>query len=763
MPIRSFQAKLLYLMVAVLILLQAATLVAVHVAGKRTMDRSIDDELKVGTRILDQILVRQGEQLSQTVRVLAADFAFREAIALGEGPTITSALSNHAARIEADAAFLVSLDGSVTADTLGGRAGHRFPHTSLVRDAQQRGEASGIVSLDGHPYQLALVPVLGPQPIAWVCMGFEIDADMLNEVQRLTGLDLSLSNAAAGARPLSISTLPPDKIGSSEYRSRSHPLTTADNSRINTLLQRSIEDAAAPYRALELRIAVLSTMALVVALIAASLFARGVSSPLEKLAEGAARIERGDYAEPVQIPQRDEIGRLATAFDKMRTGIAEREEQIRYQALHDALTGLPNRVMFMERLTEAVARAKRSKGMVAIIIMDVDRFKEINDTLGHHFGDELLKEIGERLTDLLRDTETVARLGGDEFAVTFRVDEAARAPDMARRICDMLEAPFLLAGVSIDVSASMGIAVCPVHADDAETLMKRADVAMYDAKESHNAFEMYAPGRDEHSLRRLAMLSELRNAIARDELTLHYQPKIGVGDESSVHAEALVRWRHAVHGILRPDEFIPLAEQSGNIGMITNWVLRKAIADCGEWNAQGLDITVAVNLSALDLFDAKLPSFIDGLLREASLPPSKVVLEITESAVMKDPVHAAKILHELKELGLKLAIDDYGTGYSSLAHLKRLPVDELKIDKSFVTNLSVASTQDVLIVRSTIDLGHNMGLKVIAEGVEDAEAWRILKDLGCDMAQGYYISRPLPIVGFQDWFKRFASERMTHA
>ncbi len=760
MPIRSFQAKLLYLMVAVLILLQAATLIAVHVAGQKTMFASIDDELRVGTRIVDQILAKQGEQLSQTVRVLASDFAFREAIALGERPTITSALANHGSRISADVGFLISLEGVVIADTVGGRVvGHGFPRSALVQEAQTRGESSGIVSLDGHPYQLVVVPVLGPQPIAWVCMGFEIDSAMLNEVRRLTGLDVSLLNAAAGAKPLSISTLPPDQIGADGYRSRSHPLTTADNSRINTLLQRSIEEASHPYRQLELRIAGLSTMALIVALIAASLFARGVSRPLEQLAEGAARIERGDYAEPVDIRQRDEIGRLATAFDKMRTGIAEREEQIRYQALHDALTGLPNRVLFMERLHEAVIRAKRSQQMVAIIIMDLDRFKEINDTLGHHFGDELLKEIGQRLLDLLRDTETVARLGGDEFAVTFYVSEAARAADMARRVCDALEAPFVLAGVSIEVAASMGIAVCPLHADDAETLMKRADVAMYDAKETHSAYAMYAPGRDEHSLRRLAMLSELRNAIARDELTLHYQPKVGVSDES-VHAEALVRWRHPVHGIMRPDEFIPLAEQSGNIGMITKWVLRKAITDCGAWNAAGLDISVAVNLSALDLFDTKLPTYIDGLLTEAALPPSKVVLEITESAVMKDPVHAAKILRDLKRRGVKLAIDDYGTGYSSLAHLKRLPVDELKIDKSFVMHLRNASTQDLLIIRSTIDLGHNMGLKVIAEGVEDAEALQILRELGCDMAQGYYISPPLPIAELQEWFKTFALARV---
>ena len=758
---RSFQAKLLYLIVAVLVLLQAATLIAVHVAGRRTMETVIDDELKVGTRILDEILRGKGQQLSGTVRIVAADYAFREAVALGDAGTVASVLVNHASRISADAAFVVSLDGTVVADTLSGRfAGRPFPIPGLLSEAQKAGESSGIVSLAGRPYQLVVAPVVAPQQIAWVSMGFEIDGAVLNDVRRLIpALDVSLSDSSAGNKPFVISTLPQDRIGSSEYRSLPHPLTTADNSKIDILVQRSVAAAEKSYRNLELQIAALSTLALVVALIAASLFARGVSRPLERLAEGAQRIERGDYAEKIDIRQRDEIGRLATAFDRMRTGIAEREEQIRFQATHDALTGLPNRVLFLERLAQAVTRARRSGAMVAILMMDLDRFKEINDTLGHHFGDDLLKEIGHRLLDLLPDSDTVARLGGDEFAVTFYVKEASQAAEVATRIRTALETPFVLGSVSIEVAASMGIALCPQHADDAETLMKRADIAMYDAKTTYSEFAMYAPGRDEHSLRRLAMLSELRNAIAREELTLHYQPKVDVRHDRPVHAEALVRWQHPVHGILPPDEFIPLAEQSGNIGMITKWVLRKAITDCGAWNASGLDLTVAVNLSALDLFDAKLPAYIDGLLAESGLSPSKLVLEITESAVMKDPTYAAKILGDLKDRGIALAIDDYGTGHSSLAHLKRLPVDELKIDKSFVTHLRNAAPEDVLIIRSTIELGHNMGLKVIAEGVEDAEAWRILKDLGCDMAQGYYVSPPMPGDDLQEWLKRFAMAR----
>ena len=774
MPIRSFQTKLLYLLVAVLVLLQSATLIAVHVAGQRTVRNSAAAELRVGSRLFDNILSGRGRQLSDTVRVVASDFAFREAIASGDRPTISDVLTNHGARIDADAAFLISLDGSVVADTFGQRlAGKAFPLPALVREAEERGESSGITTLDNRPYQLVVVPVLAPRPIAWVCMGFAIDEKVLDEVRRLTSLDISLWNGTTRA-PLLISTLPQQnrgelvslarslapggrdldetlEIGDVRYQALLHPLQTADNSRVNTLLQRSVEEVGRPYRKLELQIFVLSTIALIVALFAAILFARGVSRPLEELAEGAQRIERGDYATAIDIPQADEIGRLATAFNRMRTGIADREEHIRYQATHDSLTGLPNRTLFQDRLAEAIEKASQSGESVAIIIMDLNRFKEINDTLGHQFGDELLFEIGRRLTGTLRDSDTVSRLGGDEFAVTVFVREAARATEVAQKIVDVVEAPFTLAGVSIDVTASMGIALYPLHAADAETLMKRADVAMYDAKENHADFAVYEPGRDEHSVRRLAILSELRHSIARDELVLYYQPKIDVGTARIAHAEALVRWKHPVHGLLGPDEFIPLAEQSGNIAVITKWVLRRAITDCGGWNAQGRDLTVAVNLSALDLFDAELPTYIGGVLAEVGLPPSKLVLEITESAIMRDPAAALRVLRDLKQRGVTLAIDDYGTGYSSLAHLKRLPVDELKIDKSFVLNLRRGSKDDLVIVRSTIELGHNMGLRVIAEGVENEEAWDILKDLGCDMAQGYYVSRPLPLPDFGQW------------
>jgi predicted signal transduction protein with EAL and GGDEF domain len=338
-------------------------------------------------------------------------------------------------------------------------------------------------------------------------------------------------------------------------------------------------------------------------------------------------------------------------------------------------------------------------------------------------------------------------------AAMFESAAAPNAVEIAQRIGRALETPFTLGGVSIDVEASMGIALYPLHAEDAVTLMKHADIAMYQAKRSHSTHALYEPGRDEHSLRRLTILSELRQAVAGDALELHFQPKIDIATRRAVHAEALVRWRHPVYGLMAPDEFIPLAEQSGNIGLITKWVLKRAIADCAGWNGAGFDLGVAVNLSAHDLYDADLPTLLSGLLHDHGLDPGKLVLEITESAVMKDAAYALKTLRDIKTRGITLAIDDFGTGYSSLAHLKRLPLDELKIVKAFVMNLTGEQSDDGVIVRSTIDLGHNMGLKIVAEGVESAEGFAILERFGCDMAQGYFISHPVLSAQLLTWMR----------
>ncbi|HET7712687.1 MAG TPA: EAL domain-containing protein, partial [Thermoanaerobaculia bacterium] len=714
---------------------------------------------------------------SESLRVLALDFAFRDTVASGDQPTITSMLSNHGSRVNADVVFLIRLDGLVVADTVGNRfAGRRFPFSDLLGAAEANGEAAGMVSLSSRPHQLVVVPLLAPRPIAWVCAGFKVDETVLADVSRLTAVEVSLwSNTADPPHLLStlgetakralvdsrgavsrVTDAAPATISleGEEYATMRKPIRTVDGSEINALLHRAVAASRQPFYTLKIQIFAFSTLALLVATIAAVVFSRAVTRPLRVLADGARRIEKGDYVSPVSVQQGDEIGQLATAFNRMQLAIAGREEQIIHQATHDALTTLPNRTLFIDRLAQAIASARRGETLAGMIMMDLDGFKEVNDTLGPQFGDELLINVGQRLENVLRESDTVARLGGDEFAVQFIAREASHAFDVARRIATVFDTPFLLGGVSVAVKGSMGIALYPQHAEDADTLMKRAEVAMYDAKRTRVPYALYEEERDQHTLRRLTLMTELRQAITRDELELHFQPKVHLGRDRAIHAEALVRWHHPQHGLLRPDEFISLAEQSGNLGALTKWVLRAAIARCAVWRSQGVDVTIAVNLSAVDLFDSELPTYIAGLLSESHLPPTRLVLEITESTIMDDPQFALRVLGELKSRGVTLAVDDFGTGYSSLAYLKRLPVDELKIDKSFISDLGKEASDDLVIVRSIVELGHNMGLTVVAEGVETAECWKILDQLGCDMAQGYLMSRPVPHEQFVEWFWR---------
>jgi diguanylate cyclase (GGDEF)-like protein len=429
-----------------------------------------------------------------------------------------------------------------------------------------------------------------------------------------------------------------------------------------------------------------------------------------------------------------------------------------HQALHDALTDLPNRTLFHDRVHQALASARREHIAAAVMIMDLDRFKEVNDTLGHASGDELLKQVGLRLRDSLRESDTVARLGGDEFGVLLpKVVDAEAAVAVARKLRTTLEEPFTLHGLALRMEASIGIALFPDHGSDVQSLLQRADVAMYVAKEHPAGCEVYTRERDEYSPDRLTLLTELRRAIDRGQLLLHYQPKADLRTGDIQGVEALVRWQHPERGMIPPDEFIPPAQKTGVITPLTMFVLDEALRQCRTWALQGMELCVAVNLSTRNLLDVHLPDTVGELLARWEVPARLLELEITESTILADPVRAMEILSRLDEMGIRLAIDDFGTGYSSLAYLKRLPVDELKIDKSFILGME-ENENDAVIVRSTIDLGRNLGLRVVAEGVETAKAWNRLVSLGCDIAQGYYLSRPVPADQLTEWLRERAAK-----
>ena len=447
-----------------------------------------------------------------------------------------------------------------------------------------------------------------------------------------------------------------------------------------------------------------------------------------------------------------ENGRL---IDRLRQK-AEENEQL---ALHDSLTGLPNRVLFQKQVREAIDAAREGNSFAAVMIMDLDRFKEVNDTLGHHNGDLLLREVGRRLKNAVRQSDRVARLGGDEFAILLpEISEPDAARRVALKVLHALEHPLQLEHLALDIGASIGIAVYPSHGTDAETLLQRADVAMYVAKEAHIGSEMYSHDKDGYSPDRLGLVAELRSAIDQKELHLVFQPKVDLQDGGITGFEALIRWDHPRRGFMPPDEFIPIAEHTGLITPLTNFVVEEALRECRRWMDGGHPHRVSVNLSARTLQNTNLPEDVARALARWSIPARYLQLEITESSLMVDPERSGEILQRLADMGVGLSIDDYGSGYSSLSHLRRLPVSEIKIDKSFVLEMT-SEANDAAIVRSTIELGHILGMRVVAEGVETAAIFDRLAALGCDEAQGYHMSSPLDAERIPNWLAEFDIQR----
>ncbi len=412
------------------------------------------------------------------------------------------------------------------------------------------------------------------------------------------------------------------------------------------------------------------------------------------------------------------------------------------QALHDALTDLPNRMLLHQRVQSSIVEARRESHGLALFLLDLDRFKEVNDTLGHPAGDALLEVVARRLLGAVRPVDTVARLGGDEFAVLLPDVQAQDAIEVAGRIRTALAEPFRLDGVLMDVDVSIGIALYPENGDDVEVLMRRADVAMYVAKGEGTGIELYDVARDPNSPARLGTVTALREALDHGGLELHYQPKVQLSDGSVVGLEALVRWRHPERGLVPPDEFVPLAERTGLVHKLTAWVLRAALDQVADWWAAGFEVPVAVNVSMRDLQDTDLAGLVVAELDAHGLPPEALVLEVTESVLVQDPGRAVGMLRELAELGVSSSLDDFGTGYSSLLLLEKLPVAEIKIDRSFVRALDEGG--DFSMVRSIVGFAHGLGLSVVAEGVESAVSWKVLREMGCDVAQGFRVSRPMP-------------------
>jgi diguanylate cyclase (GGDEF)-like protein len=781
---RTLQGRIVIFFAILLIAVQAVVLVLLDAALSRNAQLRIDEELRIGERVFSRVLEQNSRQLFQAAEVLSRDFGFRDAVTTGDLETVHSALINHGARIGSTATAVISPKGKVIADTLpGDLPGKPFAFDALIAAAEHDGRASGTLLRGRSAFHMVVLPVLAPELVAWAIFGFPIDRKLVRELESLTELRISFlarnddgsweslaSNgvdawpdrqSAKGALPMRV----PFTLQSPEgpLKTVLIPLEERPDSRIAVALQRSIDSALTPFRRIEALFVAITLGGLVLSVIGSVVIARSITRPVSELAELSRRVAEGEYEKGIEISGNDELAELARRFNLMREGIAAREEQILKLAYRDALTELPNRALFYDRLHVAIELARRDGTQTAVLLMDLDRFKTVNDTLGHHTGDQVLQEVARRLGTVVRRSDTIARLGGDEFAVLLSGTSVDEALPVARKILFALEEPVAIAGQAIDARASMGIAGFPVDAEDGDTLMRHADTAMYVAKRGSLGCKVYDPGSDSSSGEgELSLLSELRKAVERDELTLHFQPKIELATGRTASAECLVRWLPPDRAPVAPARFIPFAEETGFIKTITAWVIKSAIQQCGEWRALGMVLPVAVNISVHDLLNPELPDIIQAALDARDVPASSLIMEITESGIMQNPARAIALLRRLHELGVRLSIDDFGTGYSSLAYLKELPVHELKIDRSFIRHVS-GDAKDRAIVLSTIELGHNLGLTVVAEGVETRADADLLRDLQCDLAQGYFYATPLPAGQFLAWMNASGTPVPSHS
>jgi len=762
MILTSLQRRIVLVFGGLLISIMALVLALVRDSSARIVGSEGHSELVVGAKVFQRLLDQNQRQLETAAGVLSGDFAFREAIATQDQPTMRSVIRNHGQRIHAQVMMVAGLDGALIASSQRETApGDAFPFPDLLLEAESNGRSAGFRQMrNGQLYQVVLVPIMAPRRIAWVAMAFQVDDRWARDMADITGLAvhvvrygargpvvLASSFDAPQRAALAPGSLPAagqqtvQNITGEPYRTMRLPLDGA----MQAVLQLPVAVVEAPFKELQvLLLWVIGTAVLVFAL-GSVMLARRIVRPLEELSKAAQRIAQGDYGQALPTLPPDEIGQLATSFAHMRDGIASREERIVRLAYVDSLTDLPNRTRFLEAFAHQPAGSPR-----AVAVLNIDRFAMINNALGYQVGDRLLREVGERISHLAHPPLMVARLWGDHFAFLLEIASADCARSFAGAVLEQLRDPITLDGQRLDIGGSIGIALYPQDGLDAGTLLRRAELAMAAAKRRRSGLAFAGEAGAEPAPEQLSLIGDMRAAMAAGEFMLAYQPKLDLKSGRIAAAEALLRWRHPERGMVPPGSFIPFAEQTGFIREITPWVLDAAIRQLAQWQARGLDIAVSANLSTLDLLDPELPRRVKALLEFHGVPPARLCLEITESALMDEPALALSHLNSLASLGVKLSIDDYGVGQASLAYLKSLPVNELKLDRSFVTAIT-DSPRNAAIVQSTIMLSHALGLSVVAEGVETEEELAWLRANGCDVAQGYRIAKPIPAAELADW------------
>lgn len=759
----SFRTRILLLVLGIVAVPLGGTIYALTLKAQAAARAQATTELRAGASVARETLAFRGEQLANAARVLTADFGFKEAVASGDRPTLLSAIENHGARIKADLVAVFDANGKLLA-MMPSDPVASVEHQLRRVEETERGKIVYRV-LDTTAYQLVSATVRAPEPIASVVIGFSLDAALARQISQVVGVDVSFASrniggvesmVSSGAHPIidardGLTALSPAGMlttPDNKYLMQQQPLPV-DQGALLIVLHSALDKAAQPYLQLRAGILIIGGSALLIALLCGAWLAQAATRPVTALTAAAERIELGDYSSELPHGGTPEFQQLGAAFTAMRAAVAEREHRIKHQAYHDTLTGLANRTRIQDIIAATISDRERVPLPFSLCLLDIVHFSDINASLGHALGDRLIRELATRLVWAAPANATVARVGLDQFLILLPdcdVDDSLLlGNELVRTMQEQIEAD----SIPIRLSARCGVATFPTHGRSAEELMRRADVALFSAHKNASSLAVFEPSAEQKHRRQVQVLGELQRGIEAGQLRVVYQPKIDLRTHAMHGCEALVRWRHPVHGEIPPGEFIPHAERTGSIRYLTSWVLGAVIAQLAAWNAAGRTMEVAVNLSAADIADPALASEIEVLLSRHAVHGRQLVCEITEGVAMRDVEGALRAMSRLRGLGMRFAIDDFGTGYSSLAQLSRLPVDELKLDGGLIAQL--ADERARMIVRAMVELGHALDLRVVAEGVETLQLMRTAAKLGCDLAQGYLYSRPLSAEDLAQW------------
>lgn len=761
---KSLQNKIFLFFVFLLLFVQAISLWTIIEGNKLQETQEIQNRLTTAKTIFtEQFNIRQ-KYLISFGETVSKDYGIK---LLFEGDTrsLLVALNNHRKRIHADLAMAVSAQGKIIAQLQvatdengikkvkpGSERNTMFRYIDWLESQNP----AHLYLIDNELYQFSLSPLsVGTKNIGWLAFGFKIDKSLAQYFNGITKLetDFLLKNNDGWQLLTSSSDSPNVRLSTdiiegktnAQYITVGHVITEFDEQQFGVAMYGLKADIVAVLQKRWWQFLLLAGITLLLSLATAYIIAASITRPIKHLVKQAKIIASGDYQQPLNINDESELGQLAHEFNTMQEAVLCRENEIKHSANHDKLTNLPNRNFLIQKIN---ALAKENIKF-AVCHLNLSRLKDVNETLGYDVGDWLIQEAARRLAKLPQQL-FLAHAGADEFIILFQADDLSRITNITDNIHLVFETLATYQHIKFQLQVKCGISLFPAHSAEALAILQMSDIALHHAKKQNQAVQIYNKELDINSVERLNLINDLKHAITDNQLELHYQPKFNLKTNLPDHVEALVRWCHPTLGMIPPDNFIHIAEQTGQINALTHWVYHTALLQYNEWLSVGLNINIAVNISAENL---KSPDFFDFICQStdnAKVPNNKITLEVTENAVVDNTGIAMSLLKKFKDRGMKISIDDYGTGYSSLAQLKQLPVHELKIDRSFVQRLR-DDEDDQIIVRSTIELAHNMGLTVVAEGIEDEYALNWLTEHGCELAQGYFISRPQPASKLTVW------------